>query len=225
MRLDRGLATMTAVGHHPADAGEVPTTRIAGRWGPPTGGDAGVSTLDAELVRRAGRGDHGAFEAIVAASIDRLFALALLITRDATLAEDALQDAYARAWRDLPGLRDPDRLSAWLSRLTINATYDLMRRRRRVRQTVPLEVASAVAGDSVDTVDGIVLADAYARLPPEQRAVIVLHYYLGLPLDEVADTLGVPPGTVRSRLHTALRSMRAWLGPGDIPLAALEAHR
>jgi RNA polymerase sigma-70 factor (ECF subfamily) len=112
-------------------------------------------------------------------------------------------------------LRDPDRLDAWLSRLTVNASYDLLRRRKHVRRALPLEVASPMSADWTSPIDRIDLAEAYGRLPPEQRAVVVLHYYVGLPLDEVAATLSVPPGTVRSRLHTALRSMRVWLGPAD----------
>jgi RNA polymerase sigma-70 factor (ECF subfamily) len=175
------------------------------------------TSVDVALVRRAQRGDHDAFATIVGGTIDRLFALAALMTRDPSLAEDAVQDAYARAWRDLPRLRDPDRLGPWLSRLTVNASYDLLRRRKHVRQALPLEGAPHVSVDWASPVDRLDLAAAYGRLPPEQRAVVVLHYYLGLPLDEVATTLSVPPGTVRSRLNTALRSMRAWLGPAELP--------
>jgi RNA polymerase sigma-70 factor (ECF subfamily) len=174
-----------------------------------------TTAVDVALVRRAQHGDHDAFATIVGGSIDRLFALAALMTRDPSLAEDAVQDAFARAWRDLPRLREPDRLDPWLSRLTVNASYDLLRRRKHVRQALPLEVAPAMIADWGSPVDRIDLAAAYGRLPPEQRAVVVLHYYLGLPLDEVAITLSVPPGTVRSRLNTALRSMRAWLGPAE----------
>lgn len=207
---------MASIRHHPTDALDPRAARIVRRWGPPAGRDGQVSTsVEVALVRRAQRGDHEAFTAIVGGSIDRLFALAALITRDAALAEDAVQDAYARAWRDLPRMREPDRLAAWLSRLTVNATYDLLRRRKRVRQAMPLEAAPPILAEWASPVDRIDLEAAYGRLPPEQRAVVVLHYYLGLPLDEVATTLAVPPGTVRSRLHTALRSMRGWLGPTE----------
>jgi len=185
---------------------------------PDAAGWAWVSTtLDAALVRQAQRGDHEAFEAMVHASVDRLFALATLMTRDPSLAEDAVQDAFARAWRDLPRLREVERIGGWLTRLTVNATYDVLRRRKHVSQALPLEHASTVAGAATNPIDAIVLAEAFGRLPVEQRAVIVLHYYQGLPLDDVAATLGVPPGTVRSRLHVALRSMRSWLGRADLP--------
>ena len=84
-----------------------------------------------ELVERAARGDHDAFATLVGASIARLEAVSRLILRDQELARDAVQDAYIRAWRDLPGLRDPDRFDAWLHRLTVNSSLDAMRRRRR----------------------------------------------------------------------------------------------
>ena len=84
-----------------------------------------------DLVERAGRGDHDAFALLVGASIAHLEAVARLILRDQELARDAVQDAYIRAWRDLPGLRDPDRFDAWLHRLTVNACLDVARRRRR----------------------------------------------------------------------------------------------
>jgi RNA polymerase sigma-70 factor (ECF subfamily) len=176
------------------------------------------TSVDVALVRRAQQGDHAAFATIVSGSIDRLFALAALMTRDPSLAEDAVQDAFARAWRDLPRLREPDRLGPWLSRLTVNASYDLLRRRKHVRQVLPLDVvAHPVSTDWASPVDRLDLAAAYGRLPPEQRAVVVLHYYLGLPLDEVATTLSIPRGTARSRLNAALRSMRVWLGPAEVP--------
>src|SRR5215216_3961226 len=84
-----------------------------------------------ELVERAGRGDHDAFALLLHASIARLEAVARLVLRDQDLARDAVQDAFIRAWRDLPGLRDPDRFDAWLRRLIVNSCFDLMRRRRR----------------------------------------------------------------------------------------------
>lgn len=174
--------------------------------------------VDEAVVRRAQRGDEEAFEAIVDDSIDRLYGIATLIARDRSLAEDAVQDALLRAWRDLPTLREPDRLGAWLGRLTVNATYDLLRKRRRVRDLKPLTDDVAVhAGEAGATIDRTALAWAYDRLPTEQRSVVVLHYYAGLSLDEVATTLGIPAGTARSRLHAALRALRHHLGARDDP--------
>jgi RNA polymerase sigma-70 factor (ECF subfamily) len=160
------------------------------------------------IVRRAQAGDHVAFTMIVDASIDRMFAVATLIARDRTIAEDAVQDAMIRAWRDLPSLRDPSRIAAWIARLTVNATYDLLRGRRRLDEIRPLSESVARADDAIGTVDRLMLSWAFGRLPVEQRAVVVLHYYVGLSLDEVSAALGIPAGTARSRLHAALVSMR-----------------
>lgn len=181
--------------------------RLPERWAPTR--NYGV---DEALVRRAQAGDEDAFDAIVDASIDRLFSIATLIARDRTIAEDAVQDALIRAWRDLPTLREPARAAAWLARLTVNATYDQLRGRRRIRELRPLdETLPSGVDEAAGIVNRALLAWAYDRLPVEQRAVVVLHYYLGLSLDEVAATLGVPPGTARSRLNAGLVQMRRWI--------------
>jgi RNA polymerase sigma-70 factor (ECF subfamily) len=165
--------------------------------------------VDDGVVVRAQRGDEHAFGTIVNESIDRLYAIAILISRDATLAEDAVQDALIRAWRDLPNLRDPARINAWMARLTVNATYDQLRKRRRIRGlSRPDEDIVATADETAATINRTSLKASYDRLPVEQRAVVVMHYYLGLSLDEAAQALAIPPGTVRSRLNAALKTMR-----------------
>ncbi|HSL77014.1 MAG TPA: sigma-70 family RNA polymerase sigma factor [Candidatus Limnocylindrales bacterium] len=163
-----------------------------------------------ELVERAGRGDHDAFAQLVDVSIARLEAVARLILRDPELARDAVQDAYIRAWRDLPGLRDPERFDAWLHRLTVNASLDVVRRRRRRPVEVELEPISppAVGDETSHIADRDVLERGFRRLKPEQRAVLVLHYYLGMPASAVAETLDIPMGTAQSRLHRALSDLR-----------------
>jgi RNA polymerase sigma-70 factor (ECF subfamily) len=115
------------------------------------------------------------------------------------------------AWRDLSALRDPDRFEAWLHRLLVRACLREARRGRR-RWTIEQEVRPAKPADpdpAVDLADRDELARGFARLDRDQRTVIVLHHYLGLTLDEIAQAVAVPPGTVRSRLHRATRAMRA----------------
>jgi RNA polymerase sigma-70 factor (ECF subfamily) len=175
-----------------------------------------------ELVERAGRGDKDAFGALVHGSIAQLEAIARLILRDSELARDAVQDAYIRAWRDLPGLRDPDRFDAWIRRLTINACHDVARRRRRrpvevdlapiLQPTVPDETGAVADRDELER--------GFERLGTDHRAVLVLHYYLGLPVPAVAETLGIPLGTAQSRLGRALAALRVAIGAehGSEPL-------
>jgi len=166
--------------------------------------------IQRELVERARRGDHDAFAELAGTTITRLDAVARLILRDRELARDAVQETLVRAWRDLPGLRDPDRFDAWLHRLTVNACLDLTRRRRRRVSEVELEPILSVG--LPDETDILALRDqldrALARLEPEQRAVVVLRYWLDLPLPAAADALGIPLGTAKSRLHRAIAALR-----------------
>ena len=166
-----------------------------------------------ELVERAMAGDHDAFSELARVSISRLYAAARLILRDDALAEDATQEALVAAWRDVSALRDPDRFEAWLHRLLVRACLREARRGRR-RWSIESEVRpmhSVEPDPSIDLADRDELARGFARLDADQRAVIVLHHYLGLTLDEVAAAMAVPPGTARSRLHRATRAMRAAL--------------
>jgi RNA polymerase sigma-70 factor, ECF subfamily len=162
------------------------------------------------LIERARRGDQDAFTALLDGRLARLDAAARLILRDGELARDAVQEAMIRAWRDLPGLRDPERFDAWLHRLTVNACLDLVRRhRRRVIEVelTPIDSPSTV-DMSRDLADRELLDRALAGLQPGHRAVVALHYLLGMPLPQVAQTLGIPTGTAKSRLHYALGAMR-----------------
>jgi RNA polymerase sigma factor (sigma-70 family) len=163
------------------------------------------------LVERARDGDHDAFAELVHGCVARLDTAARLILRDGELARDAVQEGLFRAWRDLRSLRDPDRFDAWVYRLTVNACLDLMRRRRRRPVEVGvIEIAEPSLPDQTDEVADRALVDGVMRrLGDRDRSVIVLHYFLDLPISEVAICLGIPEGTVKSRLNHALNEMRS----------------
>ena len=166
-----------------------------------------------ELVEQARRGDRDAFSALAGSVIDRLYATAVLILRDHSMADDATQETIVRAWRDLPSLRDPDRFDAWLRRLLVNACHDEGRRQRQRRPEIMLlpSHGSAVGDSSTALADRDALERGFLRLSSDHRTAMVLHHYLGLSLVELADATGVPLGTVKSRVHHATRALRAAL--------------
>ena len=164
------------------------------------------------LVDAAKHGDQDAFAAIATDAADRLYAVAFRILRDPELAHDATQQALLNAWRDLRTLRDPDRLDPWLYRLVVRACYAEARQRRRTMGLTSLAVIRSVLEQPIAQVDDHdQLERGFRRLSPEQRTVVVLHFYLDLPLIEVAGIMGIPDGTVRSRLHYAISTLRAAL--------------
>jgi RNA polymerase sigma-70 factor, ECF subfamily len=177
--------------------------------------------MDIDLVIRAQHGDEEAFASLAVACGDRLHAVAHRILRDIELAEDATQQALLAIWRDLPQLRDPARFDAWSYRLLVRACYA---EGRRTRQWTPhlrlLSTDEPASADGVSSIhDRDQLERGFRRLSLDHRAVVVLHHYLDLPIDEVADALGVPAGTVRSRLHHAMRGLRAALDADLRPTA------
>ena len=169
--------------------------------------------MDRELVAAARHGDQAAFMDLVRPRSDWLFGIALNILRDIDRAEDALQDALVIAWRDLRGLRDPDRFDPWLRRVVVNVCIrEATRERRRAVNLRVLPVDGPAAPDDLlSLADRDQLERGFRRLPPDQRAILVLHHFLGYQPSEIAETLGIPPGTARSRLHNAHRAMRAAL--------------
>lgn len=169
--------------------------------------------MQRDLVERAMARDHDAFAELARVSIGRLWVIARLILRDEAKAEDATQEALFAAWTHIGALRDPDHFDAWLHRLLVRSCY---REAARSPQHGSIDVqvrdlASPAPDASIDLADRDQIERGFRRLGPEQRAVLALHYYLGLTLDEAAEVLGVPPGTVRSRLHRATAAMRAAL--------------
>jgi len=177
--------------------------------------------VDPILIGRAQRGDEQAFASLAVAAGDRLHAVAHRILRDADLAEDATQQALLAIWRDLPQLRDPARFDAWSYRLLVRACYAEGRRSRRATpnlRLLPTDEPTAGEGLS-EVVDRDQLERGFRRLSLEHRAVVVLHHYLDWPLEQIAETLGVPPGTVRSRLHHAMRGLRAAIDADARPVS------
>ena len=164
-----------------------------------------------DLVERARSGDREAFAQLAAGEVDRLLAVARLILRDFDRADDAVQETLVRCWRQLPGLRDVERFDGWLYRILVNAAATESKRQRRFEATVTSVDVEPAIDDVKRVVDRDELERGFRRLSIDHRAVVVLHHYIGLPLAEVALTLGIPSGTAKSRYHYAMSSLRAAL--------------
>jgi RNA polymerase sigma factor (sigma-70 family) len=166
-----------------------------------------------DLVERARRGEREAFRALAEGLIARLYNVAQLMLNDRDIAEDAVQETLVVTWHDLPGLRDPDRFEAWVHQILVRTVYRVARRERRhldPRRFVPAE--SRVIPDlSIAVADADEIDRGFRSLTPEHRAVLVVKHYLGLTDEEAGTVLGVPVGTVKSRLHRATVAMRAEL--------------
>jgi RNA polymerase sigma-70 factor (ECF subfamily) len=183
--------------------------------------------VQTELVEQARRGDREAFSVLAGMSVDRLYGIARLILRDTELAQDATQDALVRAWRDLPTLREVERFDAWLYRLIVRACADAGRHRRRWRAEVAVLHAEPVEQDRAsDLADRDQLERGLRRLSDAQRTILVLSFYMGLTPTEMADALGIPVGTAKSRLHYALEALRAALAADErVQMAAITEGR
>jgi len=178
--------------------------------------------VDRDLVEQAQRGDREAFAILARSRADRLMAIAHRILRDIGRAEDAVQQTLVIAWRELPGLRDADRFDAWLQRLLVNASYAEARRWRTWNANVRILPVEGPAGpdEGGSLVNRDRLERGFRRLPPDQRALLVFTHYLDLTPTEISGRLGIPVGTVRSRLHYAHRAMRAAIEADERPVAA-----
>jgi len=174
--------------------------------------------MDRDLIERARAGDQEAFADLVHQTSDTLFGIARRILRDPELAEDVLQNALVTIWRKLPHLREADRFEGWAFRILVNACYAEAPRNRRWASTIREIPDRADLADDIRTIhDRDELERAFRRLPLDQRAVFVLHHHVGLPLVAVAETLGIPDGTARSRLHYATRALRVAFDEGRAP--------
>ena len=163
-------------------------------------GRAGVAA--AEPDRRV------AFARLVDRDLDRAYRIAGVILGNAQDAEDAAHDAIVQAWRSFGALRDTSRFDAWLQRILVNVCRDRLRKRRRSPVT-ELEMAGmrSAADRFAGVDDRLALDRAFARLSPDQAITVVLRFHVDLTLDEVALRMGVPVGTVKSRLHAALATL------------------
>jgi len=173
-------------------------------------------------VEAAQRGDHSAFEALTAPRVDRLFTIARLILRDIHLAEDAVQETLISTWQQLPRLREVEKFDAWLHRLLVNSCADQGRKRRRISNQVDIAGIDPATKDlSGNTADRDQIERGFQRLKPEHRAAVVLHYYVGYTAEEIAEILGTPIGTAKSRIHYATEALRAALeadNRGTVPV-------
>ena len=178
--------------------------------------------MDQRLVERARDGDRDAYEELARASADRMYAIAYQITRDADRADDAVQQALVAMWRDLPSLRDPARFEGWTYRLIARASLQDLRQRRRanVRPLTPDDDHAGSRDMATDAANRDQLERGLAALSPDHRAIVVLRHLTGLQIDEIAEVLGVPRGTVASRLHHATNALRAAIEADDRPVVA-----
>jgi RNA polymerase sigma-70 factor, ECF subfamily len=148
---------------------------------------------------------------LVMARVGDAYRLARAILLDDGEAEDAVQEASLTAWRKQASLRDPSAFDAWFDRILVNECRDQLRRRRR---SVPIGAPSIrleAAADRPETGSDPELDRALATLDLDHRVVVVMRYWQDRAVDDIAVRLGIPAGTVKSRLHHAMRSLRASL--------------
>ena len=178
-----------------------------------------------DLVDRAKQGDREAFEELAGAVVARLYSTAVLVLRDSDLAAEAVQETLIDLWRKLPTLRDSQAFEAWLNKILIRRCYAASRRTRRLSVRVTnIELEPGMRSDEwlVDTRDEI--ERAFKRLSPEQRAVLVVHHRLGLSDADAATALGIPVGTMKSRLNRATAALRAGIEADSRDVVALKGN-
>lgn len=178
----------------------------------PMHADADQPSVEERLALAARAGDTASFEVLVRRHVDRMYGVARLMLRDPDLAEDAVQEGFVRAWRDIGSLRDPSRFESWLHTLIVRACYDQARRSRRWQAEVRvLAPVTELASHDQASSDRDVIERGFRMLSPEHRMVLVLHFFLDLSASEIGARLGIPSGTARSRLHYALTALRSAL--------------
>jgi RNA polymerase sigma-70 factor (ECF subfamily) len=159
------------------------------------------------LVDAAVAGDRDAFRVLVEPLVARALGVAMILTRSQSDAEDAVQDALLTAWRGLPGLRDADAFPAWFRQHVVRSAMRTAKRRGRVLE---LDMDAPDVPDALErAVERRTLGRAFDRLDPDDRLILTLHHFLGLPVAETATHLAIPIGTVKSRVHAAMERLRA----------------
>lgn len=175
--------------------------------------------INEDIIARAQRGDQQAFQQLVEAYHGIVWRTARILLRDSALTEDVVQEAWIDAWRGLPRLQNPHTLRSWL--LTVVTNRCRMALRRSVPVTISLECDPDVLvlpGEIEDTLERLVRQETSANirtvledLPVEQQSVLALRYFAELELSEIALVTSLPLGTIKSRLHRALHTLRALL--------------
>lgn len=184
--------------------------------------NARPATLPAPIARDRVTRAAEEFADRVTAELDRAYRLAAVILGSALEAEDVVADAALAAWRGRGSLRETDRFEAWFSRIVVNACRDRLRvrRRRPVAEMPALEVAASSAALGGDFRDGVhdrdALSRAFESLEPDERIVLVLRFWHDLTVDAIAERIGIPAGTVKSRLHHATGRLRTALAAMEI---------
>ena len=174
------------------------------------GSPGGRASFTDAAPDRAGRHRLEAFAAFDDSRLLQSYRLASLVLRDRDEAEDATQEAIAQAWSSWETLRDPSRFDAWFDRILLNVCRNRMRHVRVIHVVALDDAYELPAADAQQaTMARLILEPAFARLSPEQRIIVVLRFWRDLPVDEIAERLGLPAGTVKSRLHYALEALRA----------------
>jgi RNA polymerase sigma-70 factor (ECF subfamily) len=152
------------------------------------------------------------------------YRLAAHLLTDRTDAEDAVQEALALAWRGWPRLRDATRFGPWFDRIVVNVCYERLRGRRRAGPMTEPDPGVVISSDQIAaTVARDAVGRALLNLTPEQRIVVVLRYWRDLSIEEIAERVGVPSGTVRSRLHYAMQRLKADIDRPDGGKAGADA--
>lgn len=161
---------------------------------------------DRELISRVAAGDEAAFRQLYERYGDRVFRYALTLLRNLHLAEEVVQETMVAIWRGAGSFKGGSRVSTWIFGIARNQAHALLRREVRGERVPEEPLTLPDPAEAVER-EGRVLS-ALAELPPDQREVVVLAFYEGLSYREIASLLGVPEGTVKSRMHFAKRKLR-----------------